>query len=86
MKRIVRWLNRCHKGEYPALQNIESGAIYLDISFGEIELSGLSREEYERHGIPGHWHLATNHPDYDPEPIGIIRKGIIFELEGNTPL
>lgn len=77
---VKRVSNRGIHGEYPALQNIHTGAVYVDITLGIerhliADANGENRSgEFVAFNIPGAWH------SYQQEPECPLRREITFIL------
>lgn len=78
--RVKRIENRGQFGEYPALRNIDNGAVYVDITLGiphhlTADANGENRHGYfVGYNIPGAWNL------YEQEPVCALRRDIQFEI------
>jgi len=64
----------------PTLKCIDYKNLLLkDISCGELTpYEGLTKEQYERHGITGNW--CTAYEDDWGEPQSQIKENIVFEI------
>ena len=77
---VKRISNRGTHGEYPALQNVNTGAVYVDITLGIdrhliADANGENRSgEFVGYNIPGAWNT------FNQEPECPLRRDIAFEL------
>ncbi|TXH13690.1 MAG: hypothetical protein E6R03_10885 [Hyphomicrobiaceae bacterium] len=77
---VKRIKNRGTHGEYPALKNIQTGKIYVDITLGEQRFLEADANGENRHGdfvaynIPGAWHSFIGEPECP------LRRDIEFVL------
>jgi len=79
--KVKRTRNMGDYGEYPALRNVDTGKVYVDICLGLADRitpdsDGLNRfGDYVGYNIRGHWHT------YEGEPECALRRDIKFILE-----
>jgi len=77
---VKRIPNRGVHGEYPALKNIDSGRVYVDITLGLPRFLEADKNGENRHGqfvafnIPGAW--CT----FEHEPVCPLRRNVTFNL------
>lgn len=78
---VKRISNRGVHGEYPALQNIRTGTIYVDTTLGMdrflvADAEGCNRcGEFVGYNIPGAWHTFVHEPEVP------LRRDIQFQLQ-----
>lgn len=77
---VERISNRGRYGEYPALKNVVTGNIYVDVTLGLARFltcgpDGLNRSgEFVGYNIPGAWHTWNGQ-----EPDCPLKKEIVFD-------
>lgn len=79
--RVKRIENRGRHGEYPALQNVVTGKVYVDTTLGMPRFLAADERGENIHGefvgynIPGAWHSFCGEPECP------LRRDLVFELE-----